>query len=168
MISSLSSWIMSIAGVVCLSVLVELAMPEGQMNRYIKGTFSFIIVLVIIMPIPKLIGTNFDFSNIFDYSDIQINDDYIYQLNLDKINAVKADIEEEIKNNGYQNVSIYINCDIFDNTMQFKSITVDLSNLVISQNAEHKNIIKIKENITSIIKEYIEIDEEAILYEQWL
>ena len=89
MLNELSTWIMSIAGIICLSVVVELMLPDGQMNRYIKGTFSFIIILVIIMPIPKLLGTELKFPNIFDYDNIQVDEDYIYQLNLDKINKVK-------------------------------------------------------------------------------
>ena len=120
MLSDISSWIMSIAGIICLSVIVELVLPDGQLNRYIKGIFSFIILLVIISP---------------------------------------------IKESGYQNVVIYINCDIFDNAMQFKSIFVDLKNIVITENAEHTNITKIKEEITSIIKSHVDIDEEAILYD---
>lgn len=165
MLSDISSWIMSIAGIICLSVIVELVLPDGQLNRYIKGIFSFIILLVIISPIPSLLGKSFDFSNIFDYGDVQVDEDYIYQLNLDRINLVKGEIEDDIKESGYQNVVIYINCDIFDNAMQFKSIFVDLKNIVITENAEHTNITKIKEEITSIIKSHVDIDEEAILYD---
>ena len=168
MISELSTWILSIAGVVCLSVIVELVLPEGQMNRYIKGTFSFIIILVIILPLPNLLGQKIDLGNIFSYDEIKVDDDYLYQLNLDKINSLKEKIEKEVLDHGYQNVSIYINCNIFENSLTFKSITVELENLVISENAEHKNITKIKKDITSIIKSYIEIDEEAILYDGWL
>ena len=165
MISELSTWILSIAGVVCLSVIVELVLPEGQMNRYIKGTFSFIIILVVILPLPNLLGQKIDLGNIFSYDEIKVDDDYLYQLNLDKINSLKEKIEKEVLDHGYQNVSIYINCNIFENSLTFKSITVELENLVISENAEHKNITKIKKDITSIIKSYIEIDEEAILYD---
>ena len=49
--------------------------------------------------------------------------------------------------------------------MQFKSITVDLTSLVITENAEHKDITKIKKDITNIIKNHVDIDEEAILYD---
>ena len=112
MISELSTWILSIAGVVCLSVIVELVLPEGQMNRYIKGTFSFIIILVIILPLPKLLGQKIDLGNIFSYDEIKVDDDYLYQLNLDKINSLKEKIEKEVLDHGYQNVSIYINCNI--------------------------------------------------------
>ena len=142
MIGELSNWILSIAGIICLSVVVELILPDGQMNRYIKGIFSFIVVLVILLPIPKLLNKNFNISDILDGSGIEADQDYLYQLNLDKINLVKEQVEEEISKHGYQNVKVYINCDIFDNAMQFKSITVDLTSLVITENAEHKDITK--------------------------
>lgn len=165
MIGELSNWILSIAGIICLSVVVELILPDGQMNRYIKGIFSFIVVLVILLPIPKLLNKNFNISDILDGSEIEADQDYLYQLNLDKINLVKEQVEEEISKHGYQNVKVYINCDIFDNAMQFKSITVDLTSLVITENAEHKDITKIKKDITNIIKNHVDIDEEAILYD---
>ncbi len=165
MIGDISSWIISIAGVVCLSVIVELVLPDGQMNRYIKGIFSFVIILVIIMPLPSLLGKEFDFSNIFNTEEIVADDDYLYQLNLDKTRVIREEIENEIYNHGYYNVKVYINCDIFENQLAFKSITVDISNLVISENAEHKNITKIKQDITEIIQSHIKIEEREILYD---
>lgn len=166
MISDISTWILSIAGIICISVIIELILPEGQMNKYIKGIFSFIVILVIIMPIPKLIGSNFDFSNILNYENsVNVDEDYIYQLNLNKLNLLKEDIESEINKHGYENVSVYINCNIFENKMNFKSIIVDLNSLVISENAEHKDITKIKKDITNIILSFIQIDEEEILYD---
>lgn len=165
MLCELSNWILSIAGIICVSVIVELILPDGQMNRYIKGIFSFIIILVVIMPIPKLLNRDFDFSNIFDNSGYEIDSDYLYQVNLDKMNSVKNEIEKQIEKRGYLNVVVSINCDIFDNSMQYKSIFVDLSDLVISGQAEHNNISKIKKDISSIIMAIIDIDEEAILYD---
>ena len=165
MIGELSNWILSIAGIICLSVVLELILPEGQLNRYIRGVFSFIVVLVILLPIPKLLNKNFNISNILDESGIEADQDYIYQLNLNKISVVKEQLEKAIYNNGYQNVEVYKNCDIFDNAMQFKSITVDLTSLVITENAEHKDITKIKKDITNIIVNYVDIDKEAILYD---
>lgn len=165
MLCELSNWILSIAGIICVSVIVELILPDGQMNRYIKGIFSFIIILVVIMPIPKLLNRDFDFSNIFDNSGYEIDSDYLYQVNLDKMNSVKNEIEKQIEKRGYLNVVVSINCDIFDNSMQYKSIFVDLSDLVISGQAEHNNISKIKKDISSIIMAIIDIGEEAILYD---
>lgn len=166
MFSSISSWILSIAGIITLSILIELILPDGQINRYIKGVFSFVVVFVIISPVPKLLNKDFDYSQIFNYGEeIQVDENYIYQLNLDKINSLKEDIEEKISSQGYKNVVIYINADIFENNLSFKSISVDLSSLVISNNAEHIDISKIKKHIVSIIKNHIEIDEEVIFFD---
>lgn len=166
MLSEISKWILSIAGIICASVIIEFVLPEGQMNKYIKSVLSFIIVFVILMPIPKLLGKEFEYSNIFNYeNNIQIDEDYLYQLNLDKINALKQDIENEILDHGYKNVKVYISADIFASQMQYKTINVDLSNLVITENAEHNDITKIKIDITSIIQSYLKIDGEKIYYE---
>ena len=168
MLSQISSWIFSIAGIICISVIVELILPNGQMNKYIKGILSFIIILVIILPVPQLLKSEINLDHYFNFdNNIEADEDYLYQLNLDKINLLKNNIEEKIQSHGYKNVKIYINADIFQNKMQYKSINVDLSRLVISENAEHNDITKIKKDITKIIKSFIEIDEEAILYDQW-
>ena len=159
MIGDISSWIMSIADVICLSVLIELLMPDGQMNRYIKNIFSFVIVLVIILPLPKLIGENYDYENIFGVQEnVSVDEDYLYQLNLDTLNLLQTNIESEILKNGYKNVRVYLNGSIFDSDMKIKSVSVDLSSLVITQNAEHNDISKIR-------KHHVEIDEEEILYD---
>lgn len=148
-----------------MSVLIELLMPDGQMNRYIKNIFSFIIVLVVILPLPKLLKTDFNYENIFyNQESVEVDENYIYQLNLDRLNKLKHDIEGEILKNGYKNVSVYLNSSIFDNSMIIKSVSVDLESLVITQNAEHNDISKIRKHISQIIKKHIEIDEEEILY----
>ena len=60
-----SSWLLGIACVVILSVLAEFVLPEGQINKYIKVIFSFFILLVIIMPLPKLVGKEFNINDYF-------------------------------------------------------------------------------------------------------
>jgi len=164
-IGDVSSWVLSIAGVICISVLIELIMPDGQMNRYIKNIFSFIVVLVIILPLPKLLQKEYNYENIFGVENsVKVDEEYLYQINLDKLNLLKSNIEKEIYKNGYQNVSVYINSNIFESQMKVKSISVDLESLVISKNAEHNDITKIRKHISKIIKNYIEIDDEVIYY----
>ena len=166
MISSVSSWILSIAGVICLSVIAEFILPDGQTNKYVRGIFSFVILLIIMSPLPKLLKKDFDLSKIFDYkSSIKADEDYLYQINLDKLAYYKSEIEKDIKSHGYDNVQVYLNCNIRDKNMEFKSITVDLKNLVIRANSEHKNIAKIRQDITKIILNYVKINEEDILYD---
>lgn len=166
MLATISTWILSIAGVVCLSVIVELILPNGQMAKYIKGIFSFIIILVIIMPIPKLFKMNFDFSNVFNTDEIHLQEDYLYQLNLNKILKIKTEIEDDVTEMGYQNVVVSINADIFASSVEFKSVSVDLRHIVITPNAPHMHIVDIRYDIVGLVQKYIEIEEGVIYFDE--
>ncbi len=166
MIGTISSWIMSIAGVILLSAIVELIMPNGQINRYIKGIFSFIIVLVIIMPIPKLLNIKLDLSNVFNSQEIVLQEDYLYQINLDKIMKTKEELERDIEEKGYGEVVVSINADIFASQIEIKSIYVDISKIVIKGNAAHKDIVGIRYDIVNIIQNRIQIKEGQVLFNE--
>lgn len=166
MFSSLSAWIMSIAGVICLSVLVELVLPNGQMNKYIKGIFSFIIILVIVSPIPKLLHKNFDFSSMFGTSEIKVQEDYLYQLNLDKVTAMQSAINKQIKEQGYLNVDTRIDSDIFASTIEIKAVYVDISRLVISENLSHKDITEVKKDMLTIVTTIVNINNERVVFNE--
>lgn len=152
--SEVSTWILSVAGIICVSVLIEFVMPEGQMNKYIKSIFSFVIILVIILPLPKLFKKQNSIS-VFDYDGITLQSDYLYELNLTKLSSITKTIEKDIKELGYNDVSLSISADIFDEKIDYRGIYVNLNNLVISNDFEHKNITEIKEDITKVIGKYI-------------
>jgi len=58
----MAGWIMGIVGVVCLGVLLDLVIPEGQTAKYIKGVFALVVIFVIISPLPALLGREFKLS----------------------------------------------------------------------------------------------------------
>ena len=159
--SNISSWVLSIAGICILSVLIDLFLPEGKINSYIKSIFNFAIVLIVITPLPSLIKRDFDSSSLFTNSNIVLQEDYIYQLNRDKLTMLEKNIEDKLKNNGFLNVDISISADIFTTKMTIDAIFVDLSNLVIQQNNQH---IDIKNEIINIINSYVELKKEAIIF----
>lgn len=166
MTTLLSGWILSIAGVVCLSVIVELIIPSGQMNKYIKGIFSFIIILVIIMPIPKLAKTKIDLDNIFTSPDITMQDEYLQQMNHNKLMALQNSISSSVEKAGYNNVTVSVSADIFSSQFEVKTIFVDLSLIVISSKAQHRDIVSIRREIVNIIQSHISIKEERITFNE--
>lgn len=163
--SSISAWILSIAGIICLSILVELIMPDGNMSKYIKTIFSFVIIFVIISPVPKLLNKELNINSIFQYEDVELQKDYLYQINIYKLEEIQNCIEDEILKSGYEEVNISISADVFQEKLEFNAVYVDLSNLVISQNAMHKNIVDIQKDIKTIVVEYTNIKEEVIYFE---
>ena len=166
MFLSLSAWIMSIVGIICLSVLIELILPNGQMNKYIKGIFSFIIILVILSPIPKLLHKDYDFSNMFESSQIKVQEDYLYQLNLNKVSAMQKSINSQIEECGYLNVSARIDSDIFASTIEIKAVYVDISQLSISEKALHTDILDIKKDMLEIVTKVVKIKNERVVFNE--
>ena len=105
---TISAWILSIAGICILSVLIDLFLPEGSSSSHIKTIFNFVIIFVIIAPLPGLLQKDFDASLIFNENEIVLQEDYIYQLNRDKLTMLEKTIENKLTNDGLLNIDISI------------------------------------------------------------
>lgn len=47
-------WILPVVGVVLLSVLVDVLLPKGQTNKYIKGIFGVLLLVALLTPVVQL------------------------------------------------------------------------------------------------------------------
>ncbi|MDD4110138.1 MAG: stage III sporulation protein AF [Clostridia bacterium] len=159
--SGISAWIMSIAGISVISVLVDLMMPNGQTKKYIKGVFAFIIVFIIISPIPALINKEINIDDIFQ-EEIELQDEYIYQINRDRLDSFEDLIVKDLEKKGISGVDLNINANIFTSDMKINAIFVDLSQVVINENMSH---IDINELVKSSILKYITIEEDNIIFD---
>ena len=158
--TTLSSWVVSIAGICILSVLIDLFLPSGNMSSHIKNIFNFVIILVIIAPLPNIIKNyKNDYTSFITTSDIELQNDFIYQVNRDKLTALKNEIDAKLVSMGYQNIEVSIYADIFTSNMVIENIYVDISNLVIENNGQH---IDIKKEVENVILSVLDIDKEAI------
>lgn len=155
--NAISAWLLSVTGVVVLSVLAEFVLPEGQINKYTKVIFSFVILLVIIMPLPKLFGKDFDLSKYFG-GESNIQEDYLYQLNLDKLTAINQGLADQVKKKGLENVEISINANVLCEKLEIYSIYVDLCDIEYMENFGSKDISKAKIIIRDIIDGYSILD----------
>lgn len=157
-----SSWLLSIAGMAVLGVLIDVVLPNGQTNKYVKGMFAFCMLLVIIAPLPALVNKNFDMDSIFAKTEIEIDNDFIYQVNRTKLNYFENQIKKQIEDKGIMHVNIVVNADIFSTNMQIKNVFVDLRNVVISGNASH---IDIKKTVLEIVLDNINISKENVIFD---
>lgn len=51
----MASWLASILGVVVVGVIVELLTQNRRMGNFIRSIYGFIVLLVIVSPLPKLL-----------------------------------------------------------------------------------------------------------------
>lgn len=160
--SFISSWVLSIAGISVIGVLVELILPSGQTKKYVKGVFAFVVVMVIITPLPKLFGSNFQVDDILEEDAIIIQEDFVYQINRQRLEKIEEMIESDLKEEGFENVTVKINANIFTVNMSIDAVFVDLTNLVITKNAKHKNT---NDTIINSVLKYVNVNKSDIIIE---
>lgn len=162
--SAVSSWLLSITGVVILSVLAEFVLPEGQINKYVKVIFAFATLLVIIMPLPNLFNKSFDIDKFF-HSESIIQEDYIYQRNIDKLDLLSKQISQQIEKEGIRHVDVSINANVFAEKLEIYGIHVDLCDIEYAENFQSKDIKTAKQKISEIISNYKELSNVEVTYD---
>lgn len=156
----ISSWVLSIIGVCFLSVLVDLMLPDGKTNSLIKKVVSYIIVAIVIMPIINLVNNKNQIQDVFSYSEIQIQDNYIYNINQSKLDSIKQNIENDLQDGGILGAEVSISADVFTQNMEIYAVYVDLYNMVISGDFKNKDI---KTEVVSVVLNYVNISKEKIV-----
>ncbi|MEG2688298.1 MAG: stage III sporulation protein AF [Clostridia bacterium] len=139
----MSAWILSIVGVICLGILLEIVLPDGQTSKYVKATFSLLVIFVIVSPLPKALGSSWK----LDINDtmFQVDNKFIDETVEVKENSIKSDIEDYLALQGYTAT--------VDIELQDKSLTkIVRINVIIklseSEYAEkEKHILKVRQLI---------------------
>ena len=92
-------WIMSVVGVICLGLLLEIVLPEGQTAKYVKGAFSLLVVFVIAAPLPNLLGKDWKLN--LDGNSFEIDEEYINSTYAAFSQNTGDDIEKYLLESGY-------------------------------------------------------------------
>ena len=135
-------------------------MPDGNINKYIKGILVIFTVFVMVSPITNL--NIFESIKNSDY-DIKLDDSYLGDVNSQIANEYKIIIESKLKTNGYENVTVDIDLKD-DEKLEIDAVFVYLCDLVLKSNDESINIYN---NIKSIIKSVVVVDAEDIIFYEW-
>ena len=159
--SSISSYILSIVGIVFLGVLVDVVMPDGEMNKYVKGIFSLVALFVIISPIQTVLSGKTDLSEVFyDTSAIEIDSDFLEATNKQIKKQLENTLLAKLKNAGFDDVEVEILCDMSNNQFEVKKVVLDISKMVINSDVEHIN--KYTE-VRAIVLECLNVEESDVI-----
>ena len=157
----MAGYILSILGIVVAGVFIDIIIPSGTINKYIKSIYAIFVLAVIITPIIKFFNDNQGFN--LEYQEYEINQNLINYIQTNKIEAMENNIVSDLEDEGLLNIDILINYSLDNNELSINSCTINLENLVISSDNQHINKYEI---IKEIDREYTNMtDEEMIFYE---
>lgn len=151
----MSSWLISIIGVVFCCLLLDIIYPNGKTNVFCKSIFGIFAVIVIITPLINMMKSknknNLDFvdtelvTDIFDAQSVYYTNLLEKHFAINKINGLSVEITGNIENNVYEIENVYI----------------DISQLVLTENLTNINKYEV---ITKMTKELLKIDSERIIF----
>lgn len=150
----LSAWITGIVGVICLGILLEIVLPEGQASKYVKGAFSLLVVFVIAAPLPNLIGALKNWEPTF--SEIQPDEDFI-AASADVFTQEKADdLKAYLALQGYETeVKVVVKDGSLSN---IERIDLILKLSVLEKEEENKHI----SNVRSAAADRLSVSENSV------
>ena len=157
----MSGYILSILGIVLLGIIIDIIIPNGNINKYIKSIYAIFVVAVIISPLTKVLNCEHDFS--IKYDDFEISQEllnYIYNARVDNL---EEDIMNILESNGISGIVININFSSENNELSYHSCLVDIKNMVISSDKQHINSY---EYITRVISETTGLQDKEIIFNE--
>ena len=157
-----SQWVISIVGVVFLSVLADIVLPQGQTNKYIKSIFAIVTVFVIVSPLPTLFDSFADQTDLlFEQQTVSIDDSFLNQLVESKQIEQQNFIEKLCNENGILNIKSNITINFDEGKYKIDLIEIYIKNAVIQN--EDKNI-NIKEKLQQLIVDACGVSKERVVF----
>ena len=155
-----STWIMSIVIIATVGVLIDVIIPEGEMDKYIKGIFSILVIFVIISPLPALLKKDWNLELESIGSDkVSVDNDFIESLKEDEYETVREELIQDL-NNEYKECEVTVVRDSFG---EIVFVIVDFTKNGISENNTNKiNVDSVKKTVCDFLDVRLE---QVIIYE---
>lgn len=157
--SQISVYLLSVVGVVFLLVFIELVLPESKISKYIKSIFSIFVIVVIITPIVKLVKNDWDWNSVFTDVSYDLNQTFLDDIKTQKIATLERELGKIISKQ-YQGAKVSISAFFNEDNMEISYIFVDLSDLVIKENEQHKYYYT---TVKELVRSQVKIDEERVI-----
>jgi len=145
-----------------LGVIIDVIVPSGNINKYIKSIFSIFVVAVIISPVVNFLSNKNGIK--LDYDNFEMDKQLIEYIFEKRAENEENEIEIYLKENGFDGIDINLNYSINNNELDYISCIINLKNLVISADKQHINKY---EFIKKSVKDFANLTDEEIVIDEW-
>ena len=149
----MSSWLLTITGVIFLGVLFDLIYPNGKTNSLCKTIFGLVAVFVMVTPVLNIDANEFTLKS-------EVNVELIENINKAKIDTIKSTIDKHLFDCGIDGVIVRIDANLSNDDCEIDKIYIDTTNLVLTENITNINKYEVIINEVSML---LEIDKERIV-----
>ncbi len=162
--SAIGAWILSILGIVIIGAVIDLVLPSGRMNKYVKSIFAAVTVLVIIMPLPTLFKNGCRSDGFIIGGDINLDESYLENMRAVKKASLINGLKSALSDDGIIIGEIYIDGDFDSAVPVITGVKINLNQVVIVGQSEHINKYEL---ILEKLTKYLTVDKDVIvIYER--
>ncbi len=156
----MGKWILSLVGIVLISTVVFMLLPEGKLAKYIKSFFGLVVILVAVQPIFTLKNSELSFDFDISSEEVFFQENYLDFIAEEKIRVYQENSIKILEQNGFKNTSVNIDytSDEFGQA-EILMVTIDLKNSVFIHDQRHIDII---EDIVKPVSNYLDIEEVRV------
>ncbi len=154
----MNSYVISILGIVVLGIIIDVIVPNGTINKYIRSIYAIFIVAVILSPLINFMKSNDKFS--FNYKEYEINRNLINYIYTSKKEATENSITQALSSEGIEGVEVILNISTDLEKLTYVSCLVNLENMTNKGDKPHINSYEI---ITKLVKEFTGLKSEEII-----
>lgn len=155
----LSSWVLSILGIIVISLIIEIILPTGKTVKLIKSVLGVFTIFIMISPLNKINISDIS-SSIFTLK-LEIDSEFVEKRKEEILEEYETEIIKSLEENGYFQIKINLDIEKNKNEFKIKTIFVDIREMVLK--TESLNINKYT-NIMAIIKNIIKVEDNKIIF----
>ena len=149
-------------GIIVAGVFIDIIVPSGKINKYIKSIYSIFVVAVLLSPMINFLSKNHDFT--IKYKDVELNSKLIEYIHSMKSKSMETDLENYLDAEGFKNIDITLTFSSENNEFKYNSCKISLKNMVIETDKQHINKY---EFIKTIVQENTNLSYEEIIIDEW-
>jgi hypothetical protein len=150
----MKTFILGISSIIIVCFIAGLILEGTRFEKTASKTLSVIVVTSLCVAVLSLF---FDVKNTTFNFDLDINENYVNEINSIKLNEIKVEIVEEMENIGIKNSEVYFSTSYLDGELKIEKVHLDVSNA--EYNSSTTNINTIKEHVKKIIN----VSEENVI-----
>lgn len=155
----MAGYILSILGIVVAGIFIDIIVPDGSINKYVKSIYSIFVVAVILNPLVKFLAKKDVYT--LQYDDYQVNEKLMAYIQNQQVKQMENKIKTQLESEGFKNLDIKINFSTNSDELTLISCEINLKNLSIDADKQHINKY---EFITGVVKENTNLLDEVILF----
>lgn len=161
----MKNWLISIAVTVIITTSLSMLLPGGKTKNFIKGTFSLLLMWVIMQPVVNFKNSGIKLDNLENKDEVVLQYDYLGYIAQEKIEYYEKDCRKILEEIGIKNASVIIKYYMTEKgEVSIEKVKIILYDSVIVSDKEHIDII---EEIKVKLSDYLNVGRDlVVIYER--